>query len=60
MTSWPEERTQLLEKLQSAEAGLKDVLASPAIWHRVRQASIRALEQIQVARQQLEMQDHPL
>lgn len=59
MTAWQIERDLLISHLQVAEEKVRSVHADPKIWHRVRQSTQRALEQIEVAIQQLKEQEAP-
>jgi hypothetical protein len=60
MSDWAFERATLMKDLKDAHDCLALVLKSPNIWHRVRQTSQRALEQVEVAMQQLSEQEAPL
>lgn len=59
MTAWKIERDALVVCLESARANTRLVRDDPKVWHRVRQSTQRALEQIEVAIQQLEEQEAP-
>ena len=60
MSDWTDERDRLTKELKDSHDCLARVLNSPKIWYRVRQTSQRALEQIDVAMQQLSEQEAPL
>ncbi|MFA6132425.1 MAG: hypothetical protein WC869_00260 [Phycisphaerae bacterium] len=60
MTEWQTERERLVVELESASTVLRRVVKTPEVWHRVRQSAQRALEQVEVAKQQLLEQEHPL
>lgn len=60
MSPWEVERDILVSHLKVAEEHVRSVHADPKIWHRVRQSTQRALEQIEVALKQVSEQEAPL
>jgi uncharacterized protein (UPF0147 family) len=57
--TWERDKSLHRLRLEQAERFLNEVLADPQILHRVRQSATRAKEQVEVAREQLELQAHP-
>lgn len=58
--TWKLEQAILIRHLLDASVHVREVHKNPKIWHRVRQSTQRALEQLEVALKQISEQEVPL